>query len=417
MSASGPEHEVDEVGAQRTSSTPRRDGREADGRQPSPRMIDVAEERLADQVAPTSPGRLTPDWLTHALRSGGVIHDASVVSIDVRPIGSGMAGRVVQVGLEYAGDVVDAPTSVVVKLPAAPGSTLDMALRLGIYEREARFYSEVAPTYPAPAPRLYHSCALAPGRHVLVLEDLSPACEGNLLYGCGVEQVEVVVGWIAVAHAACWGSPALDALDWLPAPNYDAASTLATESTDKAWKIFRGKMGRNAPRHVVALGERLGDSPNVLDQLSAAPRTLVHGDLRLPNVMFAPGGAPVAIVDWQTVMQGRGPMDLAALFLFSLSPADRRKAEAKLLPRYCQHLEGHGVEGYSLEQCWRDYRLSLIDQFSQIVLLSSLLDVDSTLDHDVANAVGARLFAAIEDLNLIELLAPPRRWWPALFRR
>jgi hypothetical protein len=247
------------------------------------------------------------------------------------------------------------------------------------------------------------------------MKDLSPASEGNLLYGCGLGQAKTVVEWMAAAHAAWWEGPSLDALQWLPAPNYSAASQLATESTDKAWRIFRKKLGSGAPRHVVALGERLGESPRVLDQLSLSPCTLIHGDLRLPNVMFAPDGAPVAIVDWQTVMRGRGPMDLAAFFLFSLSPPDRREAERTLLPEYCRLLEDGGVRAYGVGECWRDYRLGLIDQFSQIVILSSLLDVDSRLDHHVANAVGERLFSAIDDLRLIELLPPRRRWYSKLF--
>ena len=370
----------------------------------------------AEPSAPTFPNELTPEWVGHALLRSGVIADARVVSIEVHPIGNGMAGTVVQVALEYDRHVSTAPKSVIVKLPAAPGATLDMALRLGIYEREARFYSEVAPNYSAPVPRLYHCSRLAPGRYALLLEDMSPAREGSLLYGCSFEQAATIVGWMGTAHATWWQSPALDALDWVPEPNYAAASNLAAESAHGAWKIFRKKLGKHPPRHVVALGERLSDTPQVLNQLSAAPRTLVHGDLRLPNVMFALAGEPVAIVDWQTVMRGRGPMDLAAFFLFSLSPVDRRRAEATLLPVYCRLLEAGGVQGYPLEQCWRDYRLGLIDQFSQIVLLSSLLDVDSKLDHDVANATGARLFAVIEDLDLMELLSPPRRWWSPVAR-
>lgn len=370
----------------------------------------------SEPAAPASPGELTPAWLTHALHQAGVIGEARVASIDVRPIGNGMAGRAVQAGLVYEGEAAGAPTSVVVKLPAAPGSTLDMALRLGIYEREARFYTEVASSFPMPAPRLYHSASPAPGCFTLVLEDLSPASEGSLLYGCTFEQAKTIAGWVATAQAAWWASPRLDALAWLPAPNYAAAASVAVESADRAWKIFRGKLGPGAPSHVVALGERLADTPHVLDQLSAEPRTLVHGDLRAPNVMFAPDGAPVAVLDWQTAMRGRGPMDLAAFFLFGLSPEDRRRAETTLLPAYHRTLKDHGVEGYTMEDCWRDYRLGVVDQFSQIVILSSLLDVDSKLDHHAANAVGARVFAAIEDLALADLLAPRRRWWSRLLR-
>ena len=372
---------------------------------------------VASRAAPTSPDELTPEWLTYALQQGRTLGDARVVAIEVRPIGSGMAGTLVQVRLEYDRSLPMAPASVIVKLQAPPGSTLDMARRLGIYERETRFYNEIAGEYPAPIPRLYYCCRTAPGCYALVLEDLSPATEGSLLYGCTYEQARAVVGWIAEAHAAWWRSPKLDALDWMPKPNYAAASNVAAESTHRSWKIFRKKIGPGAPRTVVALGERLDGSTNLLDELSTEPLTLVHGDLRLPNVMFAPDGAPVAIVDWQTAMRGRGAMDLSAFFLFSLSPEDRRTAEANLLPGYIRMLEERGIEGYSLEQCRRDYRLGIIDQFSQIVILSSLLDVDSKLDHNVANAVGARVFAAIEDLDLIELLAPRRRWWSSLFNR
>lgn len=151
---------------------------------------------------------------------------------------------------------------------------------------------------------------------------------------------------------------------------------------------------------------------SVLDRLAARPVTLVHGDLRINNVMITDvdKGAVRAVLDWQTAVRGRGPMDIASLFTSSLQPDDRRVAEAELIPAYHQLLLRLGVRDYTFDECWRDYRLAVANQFSQVVFLSSVLDLEGRLEEGVSAATGLRLAAALVQLDVVELLGARRLW-------
>jgi hypothetical protein len=381
---------------------------------------------MTDQefAMPSGPEELTPDWLTKTLRRESVLQRATVTSLNVADLGlgRGLTGRLARVGLQYDLAEPGAPASLIVKFPASPGPTLDLASRFRLYEREARFYQELAHRVELPTPRLYYGATppVADG-FVLLLEDISSGREGDLKAGCGLDQAKLILDSLAGMHAAWWNSPELDELSWLPAPNDAVTLELAAAVSAKAWKVFHRKLRDHLPPSLVSLGDRLKSDRSVLDRLATAPRTLVHADMRINNLMFANSASTklCAVIDWQTAVRGRGPMDVASLFTSSLQPEERRVAEAELLPEYHRALEQNGVRGYSFEECWLDYRLAVINQFSQVIVLSSMLDIGSQMDDDVTAATGARLFSALLDLDLIELVPPGTRfgrWWSLLKR-
>ena len=80
----------------------------------------------------------------------------------------------------------------------------------------------------------------------------------------------------------------------------------------------------------------------------SSPRTPVHSDYRLDNMLFAAGGAdrPLTVVDWQTVQLGVGPSDVAYFLGSAFEPELRRSCERDLLVRYHRALvEDYGVDG------------------------------------------------------------------------
>ena len=96
--------------------------------------------------------------------------------------------------------------------------------------------------------------------------------------------------------------------------------------------------------------------------MCSSPRTLTHSDYRLTNMLF--GGPPdareITVVDWQRVAIARGPIDVAFFAVLSLTTELRRAWERELVEQYHDALMAEGVKGYSLEECWRDYRLCAI---------------------------------------------------------
>jgi aminoglycoside phosphotransferase (APT) family kinase protein len=90
----------------------------------------------------------------------------------------------------------------------------------------------------------------------------------------------------------------------------------------------------------------------------SSPRTPVHSDYRLDNMLFGASGAVrrLTVVDWQTVRLGVGPSDVAYFLGSAFEPERRRSCERDLLTTYHRALvEDYGVAGYPFDDCWRDY--------------------------------------------------------------
>ena len=106
---------------------------------------------------PAGPQELTPDWLTRALRQSGAIGSASVVSFDAKIIGegAGFMGQLVQVKLTYDRPEPGAPRSLIAKFPAAAPENREVAEFFRFYEREVRFYEQIAKTVELRVPRCY----------------------------------------------------------------------------------------------------------------------------------------------------------------------------------------------------------------------------------------------------------------------
>ena len=66
-------------------------------------------------------------------------------------------------------------------------------------------------------------------------------------------------------------------------------------------------------------GSRLGEHRGeILRRLNSRPRTLVHGDYHLDNLMFGEEVDQIAIVDWQFLSKGRGIWDVGLFLCQSL---------------------------------------------------------------------------------------------------
>ena len=91
---------------------------------------------------------------------------------------------------------------------------------LGVYEREVRFYRELAPRLGGPLAGC-HVAVFEPegGWFTLLLEDAAPAVQGDQIAGCSIDQARLAVHELAELHAPVFGDPELGATPWLNQPN------------------------------------------------------------------------------------------------------------------------------------------------------------------------------------------------------
>lgn len=357
---------------------------------------------MAKVDLPTGPAGLTVDWLSSAL-------GAPVKSFSAQVIGEGVGllGQLARVTIDYDGDPADVPRSIIAKFPATVQENRDLANLFQFYEREVRFYEEICGRSDMRTPDCFFSSFDADtGTFVILMEDLSRARVGDQCAGATLEEAELAIGEMAKLHATWWGKVDTPEMDWIPyadSPVNKSAEDSYQKSLDPCLKIF----GHRVPDSALPVMKKLRtEAYNLLHLASKPPCTIVHGDFRYDNLFFAtrPEDAPLTVIDWQIMTRARGPYDLGYFLSQSVQSEARRAGEQELLRRYHGKLLEGGVQGYSFEQCFLDYRRSVLFCLVYPVVSGGTLDLSNERGGSLVSAMLERSLTAIQDLDCGELV-------------
>jgi hypothetical protein len=383
---------------------------------------------------------LTPAWLSAAL--AGVLAGARVERVEVEPLGDGegFVGRLARLRLELDRPASGAPTRLIAKLPTDVPANRATGELLGAYEREIRFYRELAPQVAYRTPALYAAlmdpnpasrcgpaiirlidrlparlvrvamaffswvAARSRRRYLLLIEDLAPARVGDQLEGRGPAECEPVLRAIAEAQAPFWQSEQLARHHWVTP--MDAGLRIAHELFLSSRPVFEQRYAeRLGPRDREVLDWLGGHALALMRRLHAdAPVSLVHGDFRLDNLLFDDEPAP-RVVDWQGVGRGPAAYDVAYFLSGTLPTQVAAQAEVRLVAGYHRALLAGGVEGYALEACLRDYRRSLLAVLHRMATIDRV-DLGSGRGLALFDRWVDRIFARIAGIDRAALLAP-----------
>ncbi len=301
---------------------------------------------------------ITPQWIDHALKEGGFLKDACVKSIEKKVIGDakGFLSSVVRVGIEYDTKEQDAPASVVVKIEPEEGGFKDIGDELNAFQREIRFYKDVAAKLSIRLPKLYYAVDKPPA-YSMVMEDLSYFVPGDQVVGMHERQVMTTVEEIARIQARYWNNAALEELDWMPDTN-----SMSDDYADK-WESFVEHFGYCLSDKGRELCGKLALSIGWKDdERQKRQKTIVHSDLREDNLLFPPEGSEgsILILDWQLAIKGIGAFDVARLLGGSELPMERKGHQFNVLKRWHDTLIEQGVTNYSWEEAVYDFRLATL---------------------------------------------------------
>lgn len=361
---------------------------------------------------PTTPDDLTAAWLTAALRAGGAIGaDVTVTSAahEVLGQGAGFIGQIVRITPAYDRPAPDAPATLIAKMPALDPGARELAGLYGLYEREYRFYRELAHEITFRTARCYFSAGDAEKvEYVLLLEDLGATGRaGDQVQGCTSDEAHIALRHLALHHARWWGPERLDQVPHLDF-GVDLVNGAMTQSYPQAWERAIELFGTHMPPEIRAVLPGLGPRITTLMEpfRDAATATMAHGDYRLDNMFFGnPGsGYELAVLDWQSPNRAWGAYDIAYFLYGNVDTATRRAHEMDWLREYHRTLVENGVTGYTFEQLLRDYRSSLLVSLGIWVVNAATLDTANERGKALFDLFFDRLNAAIIDLDALELL-------------
>lgn len=300
----------------------------------------------------TTLSSMTAQWLEQTLAEAGHA-TPGIESLDVRPMDGfvGAMGEVGIVSVVYDSDT-DLPSEFVAKCPLDNDISRMYASVMLSYQREAGFYEDLAETVTRATgmriPRCFANL-FDPQTHsaTLVIERIHPAVKGDILIGCSVDQMRLLVRDLAWLHGAFWMDDALKGFEWLV--DWMAPSLrIGIPFTEDSWAQIRQQLPEHHPEEIASLvGDVfLSDVESWMQRFVARPWTLTHHDYELDNVLFRDDG-PV-IVDWQTSMRSFPGIDLAWFFSASHHEATL-EAEPELLELYRHELAAAGGPSWSAE--------------------------------------------------------------------
>lgn len=348
---------------------------------------------------PRTLDQLTPAWLSGAL--GTEVASAQVTAIAE---GEGFMGRLGRVALTYAEGSDAGPASVVAKLPTDEPGAVALGQMLQVWEREARFYLELAPKLPVRTPGCYYAGGdHDSGIYAMLLEDLSPYTCGDQLAGASAAQAESAVQWLARFHAAESGGGHSAGMDWLPAtataPMYQSLGPVL----EAVFPVFVDKFGALLPPQTAGWVERMVPRWGESMREQWLPPTLVHADFRVDNLFF--DGSTVIALDWQAIALGEGLYDLAYFLGGSLPTPLRRQLERPLVEGYGRTMRELGVDVPDDEELFVQYRRAILMAMTVGALLMGQMDLSiNPRGVALANTATERIFTAGADLAVGDLI-------------
>jgi hypothetical protein len=343
------------------------------------------------------PEQLTAAWFDAVLGAAGT--PASVERVTAAPVGTGQMAQTLRVRLDRADGH---HTTVIVKL--ARPEVASGPLARSAYAKEIAFYAELAARLPVRTPCCHHAAiADDAASFTLVLDDLAGAVPGDQIAGCPVAHAEAAVVNLAALHGPTWCDAELTGRPWL-AGDPSLTPEMLVPVLDLAADQFAERFTGDLEHHERAV---LDASRGVLAPwMLAASETfaVIHGDYRLDNLLFpVDDPAGVAVVDWQTVSIAPAARDLAFFLGTGMAVDDRRRHERDIVATYHEALAGHGVERYSFDQCFGDYRRGMLHG-PLIILLGRLTATATDRGDEMFRAMWRRAAAAITDLGTLELV-------------
>lgn len=296
--------------------------------------------------------RVAPEALMGALQTTGVAApDARLLDVHEQPVGIGQAADTLLLTLSWA-EPASGPATVVAKVPSADQRAAQTMRSLGGYEREARFYQELAPRLEVSVPACYGTLSQDGVPVAVLLEDLSGLSVGDQLSDLPTTTLTAARRQLALLQAPFWDDPELAGTPWLHR-RLGVEIPAIVERMQNSWAHSRGYLAEDfddeerdqIDRFVAGAGEWAASL--------TGPFTLTHHDFRVDNLLFGPDR--LVVLDWQTVGWGPPMFDVAYLLGTSVSPEVRRRIERDQVAGHVADLAQRGVN-WTEAQAWTAYR-------------------------------------------------------------
>jgi hypothetical protein len=308
--------------------------------------------------------QVTPAWLTHVLTQSGALQSGAVESYETDAAYQRLLSENARLNLHYTPDAQGAmPQKLFLKtVDVDQGDEFFGASEVNYYIRDYVGVEGV------PFPGVYDAAySEALGRYHVLMDDLSDTHDMACSKTPMLDYCLALAEGLAAMHAHWWGRERL-AAGGEPIHGADVIQRFVEIARLGVKHILDNCTDQLQPHWPDLIWELYDKHPALMIARTADGNgfTLIHGDPNCTNI-FAPKATdatrPIYLLDRQpfdwSLTTWLGVYDLVYSLVLDWEIDSRRALEKPVLQHYHDHLIKHGVQDYSWEQLWHDYRLCI----------------------------------------------------------
>lgn len=350
---------------------------------------------------PTSMHEVTDQWLIDILSSQQAFADDPISSVDRQSVGDGI-GQVGEFNKVVVTTESSKQTTLFLKLRAPIEGMHAVALRYKMYEKEVRFYNELAAQMDVRTPEVYYADYDPETENVaLLMEFLDGWHSPDQITGASHNQTLAAIKQLAAINAPYWNRT--QDLPWLPTMQTDYMQQTISDMAACS-DIFFQRFGTELPISKSDFDRIIESWPAVLDGLSEGNLTLTHYDYRVENMFFSSDESEVAVIDWQLIGALRAGWDLAYLIGTNIPTEQRRANEQQYIDLYLDCMRDRGVN-YSEAELRHDMKWSLLGLCSIAVIGGANFDVSNERSFELFKVISIRLFDTIAEHEALSVIS------------
>ncbi|MHA2393174.1 MAG: oxidoreductase family protein [Promethearchaeota archaeon] len=361
---------------------------------------------------------LTPEWLTSIFKKKGYLNQGKVTKIIKKNSQLTLSSNVYFLEIHFSRNAQTIPASpgIFVKIPRPN----DVTKFLG--KHETKFYNIIAETLnEKPIPNCYDAAfSEETGLSHIILENLSDTHIDLPPVPPSKQYCERAIDCIAELHAFWWNHHILKDLSKHSFMTLKLFSLIILrENSFNEKEVFDYFKSHNKLLKQYSkkfFGDRISDERKELfktvfsqypqliyNRMKKRNITIIHNDAHFWNFLYPKDmdneKNKACLTDWASWGIGVGCQDVAFLMGVFLSPESRCLMEKDLIKRYYNKLLKFGVENYSWDECWYDYKFHALLNLYRVIEWWYRRTPSKTLWPLVENSI-----CTIEDLNCMDLL-------------
>ena len=237
-----------------------------------------------------------------------------------------------------------------------------MAKKLGLYERENYFYDAVSRYVNISCPKFY---GLIKDNELntigILMENLNITSSNKLNLDLNKENINtslLVVEKLAVFHSHFWNKDIKMAFPELKKHNDPLFNPEWSNFINDKWLLFINNWKNVLTHKQIQIAEHIKNNfQNVQDSLSSNNLTIIHGDVKSPNIFYnSDNNYEPFFLDWQYVSIGKGVQDLV-FFLIESFDIDNIKLNFPIFKNYYyRKLVENGISNYPFAEYETDLK-------------------------------------------------------------